>query len=586
MKVFISTSFDNKYTKNSKKKIYATDFDYYKNHFSKNKIIKNDWENPQILQKDFIKLNKVIKKLENIFSIQLSKLHKNTEASIFKKIINVWLIHYVHSYYFKWKIINKLLKQEKKILFTEFDIDSSKVNTIDTKEYLLNLRSSDYHNYIGYFKILKHLKNNGNKNIFFFKKKSKIVFKNKENLPSINKFLFLFLASIDKIFLNFKKIFFLESQNKFFFLRINRIFNQVPFKSNNLFNWNKFKKFEVNDKPNIKTYLQKNIDFKNVRIDEFEKFLIKNFNEEIPTCYTSNFENLKNYIDKIDIKPKIILTFFGHVYNELFKLWIMSKKRKKNLYIIEHGGHHQKIRTIGDYEFEFGKKFVSWVKYDNINTVSLPAINYFKKNHKIEKDKNFLIYVPIQKHKYISRINHGPQSNFQNYSLNDIEIFKKSLSKDIFRNFLFATKQEIDINQKIYLNKLIYKKNILKPFQFRNLLSSCKLVICSYPQTAFVDSLMQKPTILVYRKNLWPNRNDFKNVYNLMKKNKIIFEDAKKASIHVNKIWKDPLTWWMNTEVKSARELFLKKFNLINDEEKVLRNWTTFLRSEINIKNL
>ena len=208
MKVFISTSFDNKYTKNSKKKIYATDFDYYKNHFSKNKIIKNDWENPQILQKDFIKLNKVIKKLENIFSIQLSKLHKNTEASIFKKIINVWLIHYVHSYYFKWKIINKLLKQEKKILFTEFDIDTSKVNTIDTKEYLLNLRSSDYHNYIGYFKILKHLKNNGNKNIFFFKKKSKIVFKNKENLLSINKFLFLFLASIDKIFLNFKKIFF------------------------------------------------------------------------------------------------------------------------------------------------------------------------------------------------------------------------------------------------------------------------------------------------------------------------------------------------------------------------------------------
>ena len=92
--------------------------------------------------------------------------------------------------------------------------------------------------------------------------------------------------------------------------------------------------------------MEKNIDFKNVKIDEFEKFLIKNFNEEIPTCYTSDFENLRNYVNKIDIKPKIILTFFGHVYNELFKLWIILKKRKKNLYIIEHGGHHQKIRTI------------------------------------------------------------------------------------------------------------------------------------------------------------------------------------------------------------------------------------------------
>ena len=586
MKVFIATSFDNKYTKNSKKKIYATDFDFYKKNFSKNKIIKNDWENSQLLQKDFIKLNKVIKKLENIFSNQLSKLHKNTETSIFKKIIHVWLIHYVHSYYFKWKIIDKLLKQEKKILFTEFDLDTSKVNTIDTKEYLLNLRSSDYHNYIGYLKILKHFKNNGNTNILFSKKKVKTVSKKKNNLSSKNKFLFLLLVSIEKIFLNFKKVFFLESQNKFFFLGINKFFNQVPFKSNNLFNWNKFKKLQINKKTNTKNYLEKNTHFKNVKIDEFEKFLIKNFNEEIPTCYTTDFENLRNYVNKIDIKPKIILTFFGHVYNELFKLWIMLKKRKKNLYIIEHGGHHQKIRTIGDYEFEFGKKFVSWIKYDNRNTVSLPVINYYKKNYNLEKNKNFLIYLPIQKHKYISRINHGPQSNFQNYSLNNIEIFKKSLSREIFKNFLYASKQEIDSNQKYYLNKLINKRNILKPLQFRNILSTCKLVICSYPQTAFVDSIMQKPTILVYRKNLWPNRSEFKNVYNLLKKNKIIFEDAKKASIHVNKIWKDPLIWWMNTEVKSARELFLKKFNLINDEEKVIRNWTTFLKSEINIKNL
>ena len=586
MKVFISTSLDNKYTKNSKKKIYATDFDYYKGHFSKNKIIKNDWENPKLLQKNFIKLNKTIKKLGNIFSIQLSKQNKNVETLIFKKIINVWLVHYVHSYYFKWKIIDKLLKREKKILFTRFDIDTSKVNTIDTKEYLLNLRSSDYHNYIGYFKIFKYLEKKGNKNIFFSKKKIKIVSKKKENLSSMNKFLFLLFSSIENIFLSFKKIFFLESQNKFFFLRINKIFNQVPFKSNYLFNWNKFKKFQVNEKLNTKTYLDNNIDLKDIKVNKFEKFLIKNFNEEIPTCYTNNFENLKNYIDKININPKIILTFFGHVYNELFKLWVMLKRKKIFLYIIEHGGHHQKIRTIGDYEFEFGKKFISWVKYNKRNTFSLPPINYYKKNHNLEKERNFLIYIPIQKHKYISRINHGPQSNFQNYSLNNIEIFKKSLSREIFRNFLFAAKQEIDIDQKFYLNKLIYKKNILKPLQFRNLLSRCKLVVCSYPQTAFVDSIIQKPTILVYKKNLWPCRGDFKNVYDLMIKNKIIFEDAKKASKHINKIWKDPLTWWMNTEVRSARELFLKKFNFTNDEEKVIRKWNTFLKSKINIKNL
>ena len=66
-----------------------------------------------------------------------------------------------------------------------------------------------------------------------------------------------------------------------------------------------------------------------------------------------------------------------------------------------------------------------------------------------------------------------------------------------------------------------------------------------------------KTTILVYRKNLWPNEVNLR-MFIIYWKKQNNFEDAKKASIHVNKIWKDPLIWWMNTEVKSARELFLK----------------------------
>ena len=85
MKIFISTSFDNQYVKNNKQKIYATDFNYYNNKFQKDEIIKNEWEDHRILEKDFIKLNKTIEKLENLFSKQLSKLHQNLDPLIFKK---------------------------------------------------------------------------------------------------------------------------------------------------------------------------------------------------------------------------------------------------------------------------------------------------------------------------------------------------------------------------------------------------------------------------------------------------------------------------------------------------------------------
>ena len=210
---------------------------------------------------------------------------------------------------------------------------------------------------------------------------------------------------------------------------------------------------------------------------------------------------MKNYLDDININPKIIFTFFGHFYNELFKLWIMLKKKRfKNLYIIEHGGHHQKIRSTNKYEFQIGNKFISWSKMNIKNTFPLPPVNYFKVNTKYKSQKNFLIYIPIQKHKYISRINHGPQSNSQNYSLNNIITFKKTLHKNIFDNFLFSPKQEIDHSQKKYLENFIDKKNILKPQKLKQLLSDSKLVVCSYPQTAFIDSIIQKPTILVYKK--------------------------------------------------------------------------------------
>ena len=192
MKIFISTSFDNQYVKNKKQKIYATDFNYYNNKFQKDEIIKNEWEDHRILEKDFIKLNKTIEKLENLFSKQLSKLHQNLDPLIFKKIIKVWLVHYVQSYYFKWRVVDKLLKQEKKIQFTKINVNKLINEIIDTKDYLLRLRSSDHYNYHCYFKILEYLKKNNHENIFFNKKKIDFQSKPKKKTSFIWKNLFFF----------------------------------------------------------------------------------------------------------------------------------------------------------------------------------------------------------------------------------------------------------------------------------------------------------------------------------------------------------------------------------------------------------
>ena len=71
----------------------------------------------------------------------------------------------------------------------------------------------------------------------------------------------------------------------------------------------------------------------------------------------------------------------------------VKKKRFKNLYIIEHGGHHQKIRSTNKYEFlQTGNKFISWSKMNIKNTFPLPPVNYFKVNTKLKAKKFFNLY--------------------------------------------------------------------------------------------------------------------------------------------------------------------------------------------------
>ena len=89
-----------------------------------------------------------------------------------------------------------------------------------------------------------------------------------------------------------------------------------------------------------------------------------------------------------------------------------------------------------------------------------------------------------------------------------------------------------------------------------------RIVICTYPQTSFIDSILSGPTILIYKSAQWEPYDNMKKAYNLLKKNNIIFEDPIIAAKHVNKIWNDTYSWWNTSKVKYARNYFLNKFNI------------------------
>ena len=104
-----------------------------------------------------------------------------------------------------------------------------------------------------------------------------------------------------------------------------------------------------------------------------------------------------------------------------------------------------------------------------------------------------------------------------------------------------------------------------------------KLIICTYPETTFSDCVAKDiPVILIYPDTFWELNDKMKDLYELLKKTKIIFHDPIELSKHIKKIWFDPLTWWKSTEVKNSINIFKDK--ALNIDKNGVMIWSEFLK--------
>ena len=63
--------------------------------------------------------------------------------------------------------------------------------------------------------------------------------------------------------------------------------------------------------------------------------------------------------------------------------------------------------------------------------------------------------------------------------------------------------------------------------------------------------------------------------FDLLKKNKIAFEDFNEAQIHINKNWKEIDLWWKLKNVQLARKMFLKNF--FNIKSEWFKEWSDYI---------
>ena len=270
-----------------------------------------------------------------------------------------------------------------------------------------------------------------------------------------------------------------------------------------------------------------------------------------------------------------------HFHHELYKLWIIYLKLYKNkkIFSFEHGGNHSRLRWEHFYDYFLSNKVIHWDK--KYNKLNLPVAKYINYDKKRKKNTKYLLYVGYEIRKYPTRLYFGEKSLTKLKNYKNITYMKSNLKSKIFGKMKYSQKELNDSRLNKILKILLNKNKIIKPGGFFKHLRQSKIVVCDYPQTAFIDALLTGPTILICSyKDDWEPRSHFTKSYEILMKNKILFTDVAKMTSHINRVWDNPNSWWNSKKTKKAVSQFLEKFS-IETSSKGINDWGKTIESHI-----
>ena len=590
---FISTNLEINLDKN-KRKILAGNWciENYekKENLKRYEIFDNIWKDKQKYNTYYKYLHKISLRYSERLSFYLNSFHKSSFSKKFWKLILMsWLTIYLPAYYYRWILVKKVLKRNKKIHFYDLYNLEKKYIPTDTFDFHTQVSSNKYLNYNMFYNLMKYYEKKSGK-IFLVKKKilnSKINKvsdkKNKTNwlifqYKKILNHFFYFVFRFNKIFIE-KAVFPIKNN-----VEINLRLNQFPTYPNDTFN-DSFGYTNLYDNKEINLDKRRSHHIKKIKgeNDEFVRFIDFVIRDDIPVCFLEGFEDLLNFARKIIIKPKIILSSYYHYFNELFKVWTAYLVENKNVkfFIVSHGGGGDlKYPSCLKFESEIAHKKINWHKSTKLNEMQLPASKFLKSKN-IKSNNDFISYVEGPVAPYPSRIGEQAMDNGSPNLQVDFVSFYKEINKVLKKKFIFIPSGLYNIDTTKYLRGYLNASQIKEKKSFKKYNERSELNILNYPQTAFFESLMTTPTILLYKKDEWEFDKNFNYFYKKFIKHKIIFHDPKKAAKHVNSISNDINKWWGSKSVQLTINGFLDHACLVSSHS--LNIWIKYLKK--NIRN-
>ena len=581
-KLLLITSKDQDKKDKNYKNIYVGNWCSSKNINNLN--IQYNWNSNKNFKKNYKYLKGLVRKFNKILAKKLNEIHGiNKNQKFWEILLFPWITYYISAQFYRWKMINEIVDKNKNLYVYEINLPKH-IPISDSLEFYEKITNSEYLNTIYFGRILNYLISKKKiKNIYI---KKKIKLRNddrKYNKPNkTNKFKeiiinFLNLAIV-KLFKQ-KKILICEGLiSSRDLIELNLELNQAPIFSKNFFAKSKYLSAISALKPQI--HLRKKIRFDEKKLNNFEKFITTHIMSDMPKYLLEGYKILNKITDTIKLAPKFVVVFHEHYHNELFKFWYANNLKSTKLIVSAHGAAMQSDPAHYGLEAKIAHKKITYVNDDQTNIkkrIKLPFPKFIKQKR---KNPSLLIYSTYISEYFPCRYGISSNTYIQNRNRQDLLSLKKNLHKEIYSHLKISNKLSKSRSIK-NINNILGKKKDVGNIPFSKILDNAKLMICTYPQTTFLESIASGPTVALFNFRDWKPTNKNIKIYEKLILNNVFFESSEELSSFINKNWDTIDIWWNSVKEKKIIDEYI---NLFQKDSKYLNEWIGFFKKLLQNK--
>ena len=314
--------------------------------------------------------------------------------------------------------------------------------------------------------------------------------------------------------------------------------------------------------------LRKNISLKNLSSEsKFEEFIRMILPLSLPNFVLESFKKINTLSEKsiFPKSPKIIFTSEAFLYDDIFKFYAAKRVQDGVPYFIGQHGNCYFTHAHNNYapEMTTGDKFLSWGVKGNKNIVPICNLKIIGKSKLFNNNGKFLAVFPpfaIAGQPMFDVPAHEKGSYESGIKILS-KLGKKIKSQTLAR--LFATYR--------YESEPVYHEQIKKlniniddgNRTMRFLLKKSRLSFFTYDCTGILENLaLNIPTVCYWDNTFGFINPRFVDVYKLLIKAKILFEDSDDLVKHIENNWLDINKWWMSANTQNCIKEFNSKINI------------------------